>query len=112
MRVINFKEEKQLIENIKKGKSIILKCYIDFCGPCIALKPIFKEIAKENKKEELIFAEIKVDSEKMPFLIKNFFQDDKTVPKIILLKKGETEILNSKNLEKNKIIIKIKEFFH
>ncbi|MEK6934325.1 MAG: thioredoxin [Nanoarchaeota archaeon] len=67
----------------KEEKPVIIDLSADWCAPCKALTPAYKELSKEIKQAK--FYEIDVDKE--PELTKKF--GVMSVPTVVILKKGK-----------------------
>ncbi len=66
-----------------ENKPIIIELGADWCSPCKALEPAFKEISEEIKNAKFY----KIDVDKEPGLTKKF--EVMSVPTIIIFKKGK-----------------------
>ena len=66
------------------NKPIIIDFYTQWCGPCKNIKPIFKQIAKEQSENFLFYA---VDLEKCPKIAEKY--KIKSVPTFFIFKNSE-----------------------
>lgn len=79
---------------------IILDCWAPWCGPCMAFKPIFHNVAKKFDKTSLIFMSANIDECTNLPTVYNF----SAIPTIIILKKGESPIINTGLLSETELI--------
>lgn len=53
----------ELKQKIDNGEKVIVELYATWCGPCKMLKPLFENVANENKTEVQMYT-MDVDSNK------------------------------------------------
>lgn len=74
----------------KKGKTIIVDIYADWCPTCRAQAPILEELRKEKQDGDTLFVKVNFDDEKA-FLRQHRIPRQSTV----LVFNGETEVVRS-----------------
>nr|WP_298929326.1 thioredoxin family protein [uncultured Erythrobacter sp.] len=74
----------------KKGKTIVVDVYADWCPTCRAQAPILDEMRKEKQSGSTLFVKVNFDDEKA-FLREHRIPRQSTV----LVFKGETEVARS-----------------
>jgi len=71
-----------LIQILQQNNNLIIDCWAEWCGPCKAFDPIFKEITEENTS--ISFAKVNVDE--CPDASRKL--DVKAIPTILFFKNG------------------------
>ena len=71
-------------DTIKTDKTVIIDFWASWCGPCVALKPIFEKIAEEYKGKAL-FA--KINTEEHAQVASDL--GIRAIPTLVCFKKGE-----------------------
>ncbi|TRD12163.1 thioredoxin family protein [Erythrobacter insulae] len=74
----------------KKGKTIVVDIYADWCPTCRAQAPILEELRKEKQSKDTLFVKVNFDDEKA-FLRQHRIPRQST----ILVFDGETEVVRS-----------------
>lgn len=97
----NIKEE-TLKKQIENGVHIVY-FYANWCGPCLVLDNILKEVQKESVDVNIL----KIDVENNEELVKKMDVD--TVPTIIIYKEGKLKSRKIGYISKEKLINLIKK---
>jgi len=93
-------------EVMDSPRPVIIDVYTDWCGPCKALAPIFKEL-NEKYGDKYQFAKLNGDEE--PELLDHF--QIQGVPTIIFIKNGKEVGRHVGFMTKENFIKKIKQYF-
>ncbi|MDC6350586.1 thioredoxin [Zeaxanthinibacter sp. PT1] len=86
-------------ELVNSAQPVLVDFYADWCGPCKALAPILKDVAKEVDGKARI---LKIDVDKNQQLAARY--QVRGVPTMILFKNGEIVWRTSGVMDKNAII--------
>lgn len=70
---------------INKKGNVVLKFGSEYCGPCRALKPILKELEKENESIEFI----DIDTQEEPELAQKY--GVRGIPNVFFIRDGEIQ---------------------
>ena len=84
---------------IKSEKPVLIDFSAEWCGPCIALKPILKQVAKATKGRARI---IKIDVDKNPEIAQEL--QIRGVPTMIIYKDGKQLWRQSGVMQANQIV--------
>lgn len=82
---------------------VLIDFYADWCGPCKIQAPILKEVSKIMGEKAKI---IKVDVDKNPEVANRF--QIKSIPTLMMFKKGETIWRKSGVADKNELLSVLK----
>lgn len=83
-------DEAEFMMAQKKGKTIVVDVYADWCPTCRAQAPILDELRAEKQSSDVLFVKVNFDDEKA-FLRANRIPRQSTV----LVFKGTTEVARS-----------------
>lgn len=86
-------------ELVNSAQPVLVDFYADWCGPCKALAPILKDVAKEVDGKARI---LKIDVDKNQQLAARY--QVRGVPTMILFKNGEIVWRTSGVMDKNVIV--------
>ncbi|NNF19287.1 MAG: thioredoxin [Flavobacteriaceae bacterium] len=86
-------------ELVNSAQPVLVDFYADWCGPCKALAPILKDVAKEVDGKARI---LKIDVDKNQQLAARY--QVRGVPTMILFKNGEIVWRTSGVMDKNAIV--------
>jgi thioredoxin len=84
---------------IKSEKPVLVDFYADWCGPCKAMNPIIKEVAKAVEGKARV---IKVDIDKSVHAAQ--FYNVQAVPTFIVFKKGDILWRHSGMIDKKSLM--------
>ena len=84
---------------IKSDTPVLVDFYADWCGPCKAMNPIIKEVAKAVTGKSRV---IKVDIDKSVQAAQAY--DVQAVPTFIVFKKGNIVWRHSGMIDKNSLL--------
>lgn len=90
----------------KSTKPVIIDAYASWCGPCMYMKPIFEEVARELG-DKYLFAELNVDEAReiaMEYGVTS-------VPTFIFLQDNTVKTKETGAMSKEDLIGKIQEIF-
>ena len=90
---------------IKSNTPVLVDFFAEWCGPCIMMAPILKDLKQELGEEVTI---IKIDIDKNPQIAKTY--QIKGVPTFMLFKEGKMLWRQSGMLHKNDLVSIIKKF--
>jgi thioredoxin 1 len=100
----NIKTEEFEKEVLKSDKTVLVKFYADWCGPCKALTPVVEEV-EEEMKDKLKVVEVNVDE--AGELAQQY--GIRGIPTMIFFKEGDVKSVLVGNQPKDEIIKKVKE---
>lgn len=86
-------------ELIKSEKPVLVDFYADWCGPCKAMNPVIKEVAKAVDGKARV---IKVDIDKSVQAAQEY--KVQAVPTFIIFKKGNIVWRHSGMIDKNSLL--------
>ena len=86
-------------ELIQSDKPVLVDFYADWCGPCKAMEPVVKEIAKAVEGKARV---VKVDIDKRSQIAQTY--NVSAVPTFIVFKKGNIIWRHPGMVDKNTII--------
>lgn len=86
-------------ELIKSEKPVLVDFYADWCGPCKAMTPVIKEVAKAVDGKARV---IKVDIDKSVQAAQAY--NVQAVPTFIIFKKGNIVWRHSGMIDKNSLL--------
>lgn len=86
-------------ELIKSGKPVLVDFYADWCGPCKAMNPVIKEVAKETEGRARV---IKVDIDKSVEAAQAY--QVQAVPTFIIFKNGNIIWRHSGMIDKKSLV--------
>ena len=86
-------------ELIKSEKPVLVDFYVDWCGPCKAMNPVIKEVAKAVEGKARV---IKVDIDKSIQAAQAY--KVQAVPTFIIFKKGNIVWRHSGMIDKNSLL--------
>jgi len=81
---MNTAEKTNFKDLIRSETPTLVDFYADWCGPCVAMGPVLKELAKEIGDKAKI---IKINVDKNPRIAEKY--EIQGIPAFILFKKGE-----------------------
>jgi len=70
-------------ENIKKYPNLVIDCWAPWCGPCIMIGPIIKDLAKELHGK-VVFAKLNVDENQVTSIKYQIM----SIPTMLIFKNG------------------------
>src|SRR5690242_11882857 len=89
-------------ELIQSEKPVLVDFYADWCGPCKAMEPIVKEVAKTIQDRARI---VKVNIDKQVHLAQSY--NVSAVPTFMVFKKGQMLWRHPGMIDKNTILSKL-----
>ena len=89
-------------ELIKSEKPVLVDFYADWCGPCKAMEPVVKEIAKTIEGKARI---VKVNIDKQSHIAQSY--NVSAVPTFMVFKKGQMLWRHPGMIDKNTILSKL-----
>jgi thioredoxin 1 len=87
------------IDIIESDKPVLVDFYADWCGPCKAMNPIIKEVAKASEGKARV---IKVDIDKSEQAARAY--QVQAVPTFIIFKKGKIVWRHSGMIDRNSLM--------
>ena len=87
---------------IQSEKPVFVDFYADWCGPCKAMEPVIKEIAKTIEGKARI---VKVNIDKQPHIAQSY--NVSAVPTFMVFKKGQMLWRHPGMIDKNTILSKL-----
>lgn len=91
-------------ELIKSEKPVLVDFYADWCGPCKAMEPIVKEVAKNTEGKVRI---VKVNIDKQAQIAHTY--NIHAVPTFMLFKQGKIMWRHPGMMDKNTMLLKLSE---
>lgn len=91
-------------ELIRSGKPVLVDFYAEWCGPCKAMGPVIKEVAKALEGKAKV---IKVDIDKSEQAAQAY--NVHAVPTFIIFKKGNIVWRHSGMIDKNSLLNVLKQ---
>ena len=89
-------------ELIQSEKPVLVDFYADWCGPCKAMEPVVKEVAKAVQDKGRI---VKVNIDKQMQLAQTY--NVSAVPTFMVFKKGQMLWRHSGMIDKNSMLSKL-----
>jgi len=89
-------------ELIQSEKPVLVDFYADWCGPCKAMEPLVKEVAKAVQDKGRI---VKVNIDKQMQLAQTY--NVSAVPTFMVFKKGQMLWRHSGMIDKNSMLSKL-----
>jgi len=89
-------------ELIQSEKPVLVDFYADWCGPCKAMEPVVKEVAKTVQDKGRI---VKVNIDKQMQLAQTY--NVSAVPTFMVFKKGQMLWRHSGMIDKNSMLSKL-----
>lgn len=87
------------VDLIKSEKPVLVDFYADWCGPCKAMEPVIKEVAKAVKENVRV---VKVNVDKQTQTAQQYQVTG--VPTFIVFRKGQVIWRHSGMIEKNRLL--------
>ena len=84
---------------IKSDKPVLVDFYADWCGPCKAMEPVIKEVAKVVTEKVRV---VKVNIDKQTQTARDY--EIMGVPTFMIFKKGEVIWRHSGMIDKNNLL--------
>lgn len=89
-------------ELIQSEKPVLVDFYADWCGPCKAMEPVVKEVAKTIQDKARI---VKVNIDKQAHLAQSY--NVSAVPTFMVFKKGQMLWRHPGMIDKNTMLSKL-----
>ena len=89
-------------ELIQSEKPVLVDFYADWCGPCKAMEPVVKEVAKTIQNKARI---VKVNIDKQTHLAQSY--NVSAVPTFMVFKKGQMLWRHPGMIDKNTMLSKL-----